>query len=285
MPAENTNAEILREFAHIVAERYVTADRELPAKQKVSGLSIPLNKGLMKARRWCSVAASGAVVISILDLIWAFPVPVSAITVACCELLLVLLLVETVTLTGEKQESEFRMGNEYSRELVFHPSIRSVTFLTAILLLGTLGMTLGFAGMHYWLYRQGTGNYSARLDVFSSVYYSIVTFATIGYGDILPMSSLARIVTTIQILLSWSSTALVLSVIIPWITTNHQQRIARLLSRQESRMNRTEQIMKKAGLGVYGDVDEITAEAKRRVQARHLETKSKKTPIRPKAKP
>jgi hypothetical protein len=36
------------------------------------------------------------------------------------------------------------------------------------------------------------GSFSSKLSAFDSLYYSIVTFTTIGYGDIAPLSDLTK---------------------------------------------------------------------------------------------
>ncbi|WP_181769855.1 potassium channel family protein [Bradyrhizobium sp. UNPF46] len=55
------------------------------------------------------------------------------------------------------------------------------------------------------------------LDEISALYFSIVTFATVGYGDITPMSNAARVLVSAQIIGSLMYTVLVFSVLAGFI--------------------------------------------------------------------
>ena len=61
--------------------------------------------------------------------------------------------------------------------------------LSAYLLVGV------FFGLFYWIIEQvapGTFNLSEGLSRMSAIYFSFVTLATLGYGDIVPRSDIAR---------------------------------------------------------------------------------------------
>jgi hypothetical protein len=52
-----------------------------------------------------------------------------------------------------------------------------------------------------------------NLDFVSSIYFSAVTFGTVGYGDITPLSRTAKLLTTCQILLTFFYLIFVVTVI------------------------------------------------------------------------
>ena len=45
--------------------------------------------------------------------------------------------------------------------------------------------------------------FSSKKEVPDFIYFSITTFATVGYGDIIPVSSIAKILVTLEIFLSF----------------------------------------------------------------------------------
>jgi hypothetical protein len=56
-----------------------------------------------------------------------------------------------------------------------------------------------------------------KLDLLTGLYFSIVTFATVGYGDIYPVSNTARMFVSSEILFSLAFTVAVFSVIASFI--------------------------------------------------------------------
>jgi len=65
-----------------------------------------------------------------------------------------------------------------------------------------LGLILAFGSIYHNLYQLNPNNFSARLDIFDSIYFSIITFATVGYGDISPKTHLARFFVSFEIFTS-----------------------------------------------------------------------------------
>lgn len=99
------------------------------------------------------------------------------------------------------------------------PNQSRVILLLCVILSVTTCIT-GFAMAYLDISASDPWNaFSTReaLDPIEALYFSIVTFATVGYGDISPMSSLARIVTSAQILISMFYTILIFSVIAGFI--------------------------------------------------------------------
>jgi hypothetical protein len=69
-----------------------------------------------------------------------------------------------------------------------------------------LGLTvpvflLLFATVYYLLYRNLSSSFTQPLSRTDAIYFTVVTFSTVGYGDITAKSEAARLVVTVQILL------------------------------------------------------------------------------------
>ena len=59
-----------------------------------------------------------------------------------------------------------------------------------------------FAAGHYLLGQNQPGGYSQPLTRMDALYFTVTVFATVGFGDIVPTSEIARIVTTVQMVLN-----------------------------------------------------------------------------------
>jgi voltage-gated potassium channel len=55
-----------------------------------------------------------------------------------------------------------------------------------------------FAATHFLLARNDPGAFSEKLSRLDALYFSVTVFATVGFGDIVPTSSTARALTTVQ---------------------------------------------------------------------------------------
>lgn len=51
---------------------------------------------------------------------------------------------------------------------------------------------LFFTGIYYWLSHQATEHFGRPLTLFDSLYFSMITQTTIGFGDIVPTSDTAK---------------------------------------------------------------------------------------------
>lgn len=77
------------------------------------------------------------------------------------------------------------------------PRLRAVEALVAVATLFVLGLAVG----HLLLDASAPGSYSEPLDRMDSLYFTITVLATVGFGDITPVSTTARALTTVQMLL------------------------------------------------------------------------------------
>lgn len=69
-----------------------------------------------------------------------------------------------------------------------------------------LGLIVGFASIYYNLFNLNHNNLALSnlhtFGIIDSLYFSIVTFATVGYGDIAPSSHISRLFCSAEILIS-----------------------------------------------------------------------------------
>ena len=75
-----------------------------------------------------------------------------------------------------------------------YPRLRVVE---ALLTLGPLYLVL-FAAAHYVVGVLDPDGYSETMTRLDALYFTVATFATVGYGDIAPRSEVARVLTLLQ---------------------------------------------------------------------------------------
>ena len=77
-----------------------------------------------------------------------------------------------------------------------YPRLRAVETVATTLPL----FLLLFAVAHYLLEENQPGSYSEAMTRTDALYFVVTVFATVGFGDITPVSETARVVTTVQML-------------------------------------------------------------------------------------
>jgi hypothetical protein len=70
----------------------------------------------------------------------------------------------------------------------------------------TLGMVIPFflllfASFYLSLAATSAASFSQQLDHSGSLYFTVTVFATVGFGDIVPVTAVSRLVTSVQMLL------------------------------------------------------------------------------------
>ncbi|NDZ75074.1 two pore domain potassium channel family protein [Streptomyces sp. SID10362] len=75
-----------------------------------------------------------------------------------------------------------------------HPRLRAIEGLAATLVL----FLVLFAGSYYLLGRSSPGSFSEPLNRTDALYFTLTTFATVGFGDITARSETGRILTMAQ---------------------------------------------------------------------------------------
>jgi voltage-gated potassium channel len=57
-----------------------------------------------------------------------------------------------------------------------------------------------FSATYYLMEQAKAGSYSEPMTRLDAVYFTVTIFATVGFGDITPVSAAARVVATVQML-------------------------------------------------------------------------------------
>lgn len=99
----------------------------------------------------------------------------------------------------------------YSFKLIYHASKNRISPGNAVINIAFSAASgvIFFAVNYFYIYEISHTNFQGNIgttpfDIFISfLYFSSATFATVGYGDIAPMSSLAKILTILEILYSF----------------------------------------------------------------------------------
>jgi hypothetical protein len=139
------------------------------------------------ARRHAVRALVRSALVSVLLIVLYFAVPLTDRLVTPTGLLLVGgLVVLTVLLTW------------HLRSIVTspYPRARAAAALTTSL---TVFLVL-FSSVYLLMSRSDPGSFSEPLNRLDAAYFTITVFATVGFGDIIAVSSAARAVTTVQML-------------------------------------------------------------------------------------
>jgi hypothetical protein len=80
----------------------------------------------------------------------------------------------------------------------------------------------GFAALHFGIARVDPHAYNVPLTFLNSVYFSLVTFATVGYGDIVPTSAMAKCAAMMEIVSGVLTLILTINVAISVWLQEHQ---------------------------------------------------------------
>jgi hypothetical protein len=98
------------------------------------------------------------------------------------------------------------------------PTLRGIQALTVSLVV----VLLAFAGIYMILSNSDSGAFDEVLDHAGALYFSLTTLTTIGYGDIVPVSHVARYVVMLQMVIDF----LILGVFVKLITSTVRKRLA-----------------------------------------------------------
>ncbi|MEN6325704.1 MAG: ion channel [Syntrophomonas sp.] len=103
-------------------------------------------------------------------------------------------------------------------EMFSHPVLGLITYEV----LSFLSITTGYSSIYLDLARQHTQNFSGLYDGMSAFYFSLVTFATVGYGDIYPVTMHAKFWVMSEIWFSIVLIPIVIATSIAWIINQKQ---------------------------------------------------------------
>ena len=103
-----------------------------------------------------------------------------------------------------------------------HPRLRAITALAVGLPL----LLLVFAVTYVSLARADPASFNEPLDRTAALYFTVTVFSTVGFGDIVPATTAARVATMIQMILDVVAIGVVAKVILGAVDTGLRRRAA-----------------------------------------------------------
>ena len=93
-----------------------------------------------------------------------------------------------------------------------HPSLRQIAVTTAAL----FGVIFSVFADHFTF--PGADELDRRRSAFTPFYFSIVTFTTLGFGDVTPRTLLGELLVTAEVILGYFNLGLILAVLANRVT-------------------------------------------------------------------
>lgn len=98
------------------------------------------------------------------------------------------------------------------RAILFSPT--PVLRAVRTLVIGMPMLLVVFAATYVTIDGEQTGSFSEPLTRTDGLYFTVTTFATVGYGDITPVTELARVVVTVQMVVGIVAVGLIAKVVL-----------------------------------------------------------------------
>ena len=146
----------------------------------------------------------------------------SLLTIFSGLILLILLISELLLGAGTEIEKKVEQQNNIYWEYQFTPSLNQFPSLLFLIAIGFFCIILGFSSLYAELFRQNSANFSGLQDGFLTIYFSLVTFSTVGYGDIYPASLLTRLAAMGEIFLAMFFSLVAISTTLSWVTAHEK---------------------------------------------------------------
>jgi hypothetical protein len=251
----------------IVQERFAGLfSRTKTPEESLGRLIVPVGSNYRTARNICvtvSMLLAVATIFCFGRAHWlVFLVGCSAVTAGGS--VWVALLFEISENAGQEVHRSYRTDTEWTTSRHFEPFISTLSGLMAVLCTGLIAVILGF-GLCFWHISVSQSGFSQPLSATSALYLSLVTFATVGFGDLTPLSDFARVMISLEIVASLFALAAVFSVTFSWIAAAQQRRYEAFVNRLEAEHIRYDEEARRLKAGEYVDVDEIVEEARKRL--------------------
>ena len=170
--------------------------------------------------------------------------------------LILTVLIELHKGAGCHIERQFQRDKEYFRTYEFVSSITTLRLLFFLIAITYTSILVGYAAAYYAIATTHVGSFSSECSSLSAIYFALITFATVGYGDIVPITSIARIAVSSEIVISIYVNTILLAAIISWVTSSAVRRHEQEINARDREVQERESFIKNAKLGLYGNNDE-----------------------------
>jgi len=125
----------------------------------------------------------------------------------------------------------------------------------AIVLLYIFGFGMQYYDMYVHSPDAFTVGFEEELEPTTFIYYSVVTFATIGYGEITPLSTAARFMTSLEIMFGMVINVLFIALLLVYISGTQSN----ILKREEHKLDRAEESHERQ----EDEIQEVKSEVKK----------------------
>lgn len=231
-PSQYTDRdELTQAIARVLADKFnVIVSLDSEAIEVLETATYPHYSEIIIARKTITIIALSCLLYSafnifesvLIDRLLVVGFGASILTILCGLGLIVFLVFEIFQGAGEDEVKLLKQGKHIFNEYQFIPSLNQFSFVLFLLGLGFLTIIFGFASLYTDLLRQNPDNFSGLQDGFLSIYFSIVTFSTVGYGDIHPASMLSRCAVVCEIFIAMFFSLIVISTTLSW-TIAHER--------------------------------------------------------------
>lgn len=110
------------------------------------------------------------------------------------------------------------------RRLHLVPSLSGAVEVLFLVLFSIGGLVLGFAAIYVSISARYAQAFNQALKGWNAFYYSAVTLATVGYGDIHPTSWYTQALTILEIVLGYIITAVMVATLVGWLLSVAQSK-------------------------------------------------------------
>ncbi len=148
----------------------------------------------------------------------------SSASIICGLTLVILIVTELIVGAGSELECELQQDGKKFFEYQFVPSINQLHFLLLFLFLGFLTVIVGFSSLYAEMFRSNPEHFWGLRDGLLSIYFSVITFSTVGYGDIHPVSLLAKTVVMAEVFIAMFFSLVALSITLSWVASHEKQK-------------------------------------------------------------
>jgi hypothetical protein len=227
------NAKLIEAIAKTISDRVDWVQTQPPEDDEIlNQTTYPRYGQLVNFRKKLSAIAALLLVGAILNI---FSPPfgqflnsqlrifLSLTTILSGLILIIFLVFEVFLGAGIDLELHIKRGQKFVSEYRFIPSLNRLPFVILFLGLGFFTIIFGFASLYTELLRQNPDNFSGLQEGFLTLYFSVVTFSTVGYGDVYPAAFIARIAAICEIFIAMFFSLIALSTTLSWVTAYEHQ--------------------------------------------------------------